>query len=137
MGGYEHNPIPWGLEEIPRDFTKKLLKSNFEHFEPLSRLAMRRVPSLGKAEIITLFVHHLLGIRPDRNGVTLRPRLLHGVDQMNASLAVRGQRVGLTVRRAATLEDRGGRLGAERLPWSEEGVRIPLPASDIAIEIHC
>jgi sarcosine dehydrogenase len=54
MGGYEHNPIPWGLEKIPRDFTKKLLKSNFEHFEPLSRLAIKRVPSLGKAEIITL-----------------------------------------------------------------------------------
>ncbi|MGQ9647702.1 MAG: GcvT family protein [Thermodesulfobacteriota bacterium] len=54
MGGYEHNPIPWGLDGIPRDFTKKLLKSNYEHFEPLSRLAMKRVPAIGKAEIITL-----------------------------------------------------------------------------------
>jgi 4-methylaminobutanoate oxidase (formaldehyde-forming) len=54
MGGYEHNPIPWALDGIPRDFTKKLLKSNYEHFEPLSRLAMKRVPSIGKAEIITL-----------------------------------------------------------------------------------
>ncbi len=54
MGGYEHNPIPWGLDGIPRDFTKKLLKSNYEHFEPLSRLAMKRVPVIGKAEIITL-----------------------------------------------------------------------------------
>jgi 4-methylaminobutanoate oxidase (formaldehyde-forming) len=54
MGGYEHNPIPWALDGIPRDFTKKLLKSNFEHFEPLSRLAMKRVPVVGKAEIITL-----------------------------------------------------------------------------------
>jgi sarcosine dehydrogenase len=54
MGGYEHNPIPWALDGIPRDFTKKLLKSNFDHFEPLSRLAMKRVPVLGKAEIVTL-----------------------------------------------------------------------------------
>ncbi len=54
MGGYEHNPIPWGLDGIPRDFTKKLLKSNYEHFEPLSVLAMKRVPAIGKAEIITL-----------------------------------------------------------------------------------
>ena len=54
MGGYEHNPIPWALDGIPRDFTKTLLKSNFEHFEPLSRLAMKRVPAIGKAEIITL-----------------------------------------------------------------------------------
>ena len=54
MGGYEHHPIPWALDGIPRDFTKKLLKSNYEHFEPLSLLAMKRVPAVGKAEIITL-----------------------------------------------------------------------------------
>jgi sarcosine dehydrogenase len=54
MGGYEHNPIPWALDGIPRDFTKTLLKPNYEHFEPLSLLAMKRVPSIGKAEIITL-----------------------------------------------------------------------------------
>jgi len=54
MGGYEHNPIPWALDGIPKDFTKTLLKSNYEHFEPLSLLAMKRVPSIGNAEIITL-----------------------------------------------------------------------------------
>lgn len=54
MGGYEHNPIPWALNGIPRDFTKTLLKSNYEHFEPLSLLAMKRVPAIGEAEIITL-----------------------------------------------------------------------------------
>ena len=54
MGGYEHNPIPWALDGIPRDFTKTLLKSNYEHFEPLSLLAMKRVPAIGNAEIITL-----------------------------------------------------------------------------------
>jgi len=54
MGGYEHNPIPWALDGIPKDFTKTLLKSNYEHFEPLSLLAMKRVPAIGNAEIITL-----------------------------------------------------------------------------------
>jgi len=54
MGGYEHNPIPWALDGIPRDFTKTLLKSNYEHFEPLSNLAMKRVPAIGDAEIVTL-----------------------------------------------------------------------------------
>ncbi len=54
MGGYEHNPIPWALDGIPKDFTKKLLKPNFEHFEPLFLLAMKRVPSIGRAEVITL-----------------------------------------------------------------------------------
>ncbi len=54
MGGYEHNPIPWALDGIPQDFTKTLLKSNYEHFDPLSSLAMKRVPCIGEAEIVTL-----------------------------------------------------------------------------------
>jgi len=54
MGGYEPNPIPWGLDGIPKNFTKTLLKSNYEHFEPLSNLAMKRVPVIGQAEILTL-----------------------------------------------------------------------------------
>lgn len=54
MGGYEHNPIPWGLDGIPKDFTKTLLKSNYEHFESLSNLAIKRVPVIGQAEILTL-----------------------------------------------------------------------------------
>lgn len=54
MGGYEYNPIPWGLDGIPKNFTKTLLKSNYEHFEPLSNLAMKRVPVIGQAEILTL-----------------------------------------------------------------------------------
>ncbi len=89
------------------------------------------------AEMITLVVHHLLGVRPDNSGVTLRPRLLNGLDDMAASLNVRGHRVGLSVRRAATPEKRGGRAGAEALLWSEDGVRIPLLTSDTEIEIHC
>lgn len=44
MGGYEHDPLPWALNGIPRDFNGKLLESDFEHFEPLSLLAMKRVP---------------------------------------------------------------------------------------------
>ena len=54
MGGYEHDPIPWSLGGIPRNFTKQLLKSNFEHFDHISQLAIKRVPVLEKAEIVTL-----------------------------------------------------------------------------------
>ena len=46
MGGYEHDPLPWGLEGVPRDFNGKLLEPDFDHFEPLSTLAMKRVPLL-------------------------------------------------------------------------------------------
>ncbi len=44
MGGYEHDPIPWALDGIPRDFNGKLLESDFDHFEELAALAIKRVP---------------------------------------------------------------------------------------------
>jgi hypothetical protein len=115
------------------------------------------------AEMITLFVHHLLGVRPDRDGITIRPRLLSGLAGMESSLVVRGYRLQLWCRAADPGEERGGWLeemgtdrmpvrtperteppsegGPERrrtfLPWTEEGVRIPLPSSDIFLEISC
>ncbi len=46
MGGYEHDPLPWAQGGIPRDFNGKLLDPDFEHFEPLSELAIQRVPLL-------------------------------------------------------------------------------------------
>ncbi len=95
------------------------------------------IPPWTWAEVITLFVHHLLGVRPDGDGVTLRPILLDGLDRMEASLRVQGHRLDLSVRRAGSAETRGGRAGGEQLPWGEEGVRIPPPTSDTKIEILC
>ncbi|HEX4047847.1 MAG TPA: FAD-dependent oxidoreductase, partial [Elusimicrobiota bacterium] len=46
MGGYEHDPLPWALDGIPRDFNGRLLEPDFDHFEPLSALAIKRVPLL-------------------------------------------------------------------------------------------
>ncbi len=46
MGGYEPNPIPWALKEIPQDFNFKLLDADYEHFAPTMELAIGRVPTL-------------------------------------------------------------------------------------------
>ncbi len=89
------------------------------------------------AELITLYVHHLLGVRPDQDRVTIRPHLLEGLDRMEASLRVRECKLDLSVRRASSLAERGGRAGSERLPWQKDGVRLPLPKDDLQIEILC
>jgi hypothetical protein len=34
-------------------------------------------------------------------------------------------------------EERGGVVNGERLPWGENGVRIPLPESDVEVELFC
>src|SRR5262249_31239543 len=51
MGGYELDPIPWALHGVPRDWTFKLIDSDWEHFESLATAAHGRVPALGNAGI--------------------------------------------------------------------------------------
>lgn len=95
------------------------------------------IPPWTWAELITLYIHHLLGARPDLDGMTIRPHMLAGLDRMEASLRVRECRLDLSVRRAHSAAERGGRAGSEWLHWREDGVRIPLPATDLEIEILC
>jgi glycine cleavage system T protein len=54
MGGYERQPAPWALDGIPVDFNNKLLEPDWERFTPLMETAIRRVPALETAEIVTL-----------------------------------------------------------------------------------
>jgi glycine cleavage system T protein len=50
-GGYERNPVPFGLNGIPRDFKYQLLPPDWERFTPLMENSIKRVPILEKAEI--------------------------------------------------------------------------------------
>jgi hypothetical protein len=52
------------------------------------------------AEMIFLLVHHVLGVRPDTDGVRVRPRLLAGVQRAAADFPVRGRRLKLQVARS-------------------------------------
>jgi 4-methylaminobutanoate oxidase (formaldehyde-forming) len=51
MGGYEPNPIPWAENGIPDGFHFQLLDDDWDHFEPLMREAIARVPALEAAGI--------------------------------------------------------------------------------------
>ena len=51
MGGYEHNPVPWAIDGIPKGFNYSLLDSDFDHFEQIMELSFGRVPALENAGI--------------------------------------------------------------------------------------
>jgi 4-methylaminobutanoate oxidase (formaldehyde-forming) len=53
-GGYERNPVPWGLEGIASDFNNQLLAEDWDRFADLYEAATLRVPVLANAEIVTL-----------------------------------------------------------------------------------
>ena len=41
------------------------------------------------AEVILLFVHHILGVGPQEDGIHVRPRLLNGLTHVEARLPIR------------------------------------------------
>jgi len=64
VGGWERNPVPWGLDGIPPDFNNRLLPPDWEQFAPLMEQAVRRIPALATAEIVRL-VHGPEAFTPD------------------------------------------------------------------------
>lgn len=77
MGGYEPNPIAWGLSGIPEDFSFQLLPPDRDHFEQLMEPAIARVPILAEvgvrsfingAESFTPDGNFILGEAPELNG---------------------------------------------------------------------
>ncbi|MGH2405658.1 MAG: GcvT family protein, partial [bacterium] len=51
VGGYERDPLPWGLNGVPADFNHRLLPPDWEQFEPLARATTYRIPAFERAEV--------------------------------------------------------------------------------------
>jgi 4-methylaminobutanoate oxidase (formaldehyde-forming) len=64
IGGFEPHPKAWRLDDVPWDFTQRLLPGEWELFEPLLAGAIRRFPAVEKAEILRL-VNGPDGFTPD------------------------------------------------------------------------
>jgi hypothetical protein len=79
------------------------------------------------AELIFLVVHGLLGARPSEDSLRLRPRLIPGVDRMDADLPLRDGRLELSVRRARRGEEPHFRYGGKKIPYDRGGIGMALP----------
>ncbi|MGZ5478342.1 MAG: hypothetical protein ACXWGZ_02000, partial [Candidatus Aminicenantales bacterium] len=79
------------------------------------------------AELIFLFVHHMLGIRPGEEFLGLQPKLIPGVERMEGDLPLRGGRLEFDVRRARRGEEPGFKIGGRRVPYHRYGLGIKLP----------
>jgi glycine cleavage system aminomethyltransferase T/glycine/D-amino acid oxidase-like deaminating enzyme len=55
LGCFEPNAKPWGHQGIPADFAFGSLPEDFDHFEPVLKLATERVPLFAKAGIQLFF----------------------------------------------------------------------------------
>ena len=77
MGGYESNPVAWGSGVIADNFSFSLLDADWDHFEPLMKNALRRVPVLQTAGVKQLLTapesftpdgNFILGRAPELTG---------------------------------------------------------------------
>ncbi len=75
----------------------------FEYYgpRPIPPLPPVAVIPWNCAELVTLVVHHILGIRPDLEGVTIQPNLPAGIESATARLLIKKQPVTVKVTRGA------------------------------------
>jgi glycine cleavage system aminomethyltransferase T/glycine/D-amino acid oxidase-like deaminating enzyme len=55
LGCFEPEAKPWGHDGIPEDFCFDSLPEDFDHFEPILKMAVQRVPALASAGIQLFF----------------------------------------------------------------------------------
>jgi hypothetical protein len=79
------------------------------------------------AELVFLFVHDMLGVRPGEDFLSLRPRLIPGVDRMEGDLPLKGGRLEIDVRRARRGEEPEFKVGGRRVPYHRYGLGTALP----------
>ena len=85
------------------------------------------------AEIVMLMVHHMLGVRPSPAELTIRPRLLVGLDDVRATLVINSARVNLRIRRSRA--EPHATVNGIRHPLSGGALTIPKPNTSMEIEI--
>ena len=88
------------------------------------------------AEMIILCVHHLLGVRPGEDFVSLQPRLLPGLDRMEADLPLRGGRLELRVRRARRGEKARFESGGRKAAYHRYGFGLEPPRSSERVVVR-
>jgi hypothetical protein len=79
------------------------------------------------AELIFLFIHHVAGVRPAEGALRVRPRLLPGLDRLEADLPLRGGRLELAVNRARRGQEPFFKVGARRVAYHIYGAAAELP----------
>ena len=85
------------------------------------------------AEIVMFFVHHLVGVRPSKNELTIRPRLLTSMKSVKTSLTLRGQKIEVALTR--TGKEPGAKVDGKPVPLVHGELRLPLPRRALKIEI--
>jgi hypothetical protein len=88
------------------------------------------------AELIFLFIHHILGLRPGRGHIVLRPRFLPGQRRLEASVRVSGATFRISLRKARAGENASVRVNGRpaAIKAGAVSLRPPVRGQTIAVE---
>jgi hypothetical protein len=76
------------------------------------------------AEIVLFMIHHMMGFRPDLDGITVQPKLLPGVNTMSTTFTIRGGRIEVGIQRGSAEE---ATLDGKPLTIHNGAVKVPHP----------
>lgn len=87
------------------------------------------------AEMILLLVHHIIGIQPQAKHLCIRPKLLPGIERIQASFPIRNIRLDLDIQRRAQKGPLGVDSNSTIHRISEREVEMAYSKSDIQVKI--
>jgi hypothetical protein len=86
------------------------------------------------AEMLVLFVHHIVGLRPETDYFSIRPKLLPGIDSIEAVFPLRNFKLNLAIRRISPGVSPEFRSNGQILMASSEQAKIRYANKDVWIE---
>jgi len=86
------------------------------------------IPPWTWAEIITLTIHHILGIRPEEEHIRIRPRLLPGMDEIKGRFPIRNITIHLEIKVDSKISEAEFEANVDLI--EEGGCEVLIPYSD-------
>ena len=86
------------------------------------------------AELILFVVHHVVGIRPTAEKLSIRPKLIAGMNEIQGDAMIHGHRVRVDIRRDP--EKQFAIIDGTTVPLKQGSVELNFPDKDISVEIH-
>ena len=87
------------------------------------------------AEVLKFFIHHLLGIRPQWDTLSIRPRLLAEIEKIETIVRIRNIKLYLTIQKTAKTGRKGYSINNQFTARDGEEIRIKYPKDDVHIEV--
>jgi len=103
------------------------------HAPPFAQIG---IPPWNWSEMLLLLVHHLLGIRPGLERLTIRPRPLPGLSRMSAEFPLRGRRMRIVVSAGRPLNAPLFKLDGRAVSQTGAALVLPYPDGDFEITVE-